>query len=145
MVLLDGGFATVRPGTEPERPDWAAGPGAPPVPRHDDTQAPRRMELARLALLREEIEHFASWVGGAAARTRDVAVVPAAPHAQDSSTDLPTNRQAAVHHPGSTPSLPSPPTIQLLEVTDQYQVRTRPTPAPQIPTGTQVAPEQIGH
>ena len=46
---------------------------------------------------------------------------------------------------GTTPSLPSPPTIQLIEVTDQYQVQTRPVPSPQILTGTQVVPEQIGH
>lgn len=47
--------------------------------------------------------------------------------------------------PGTTPSLPSAPTIQLLEVTDQYQVQTRAVPSPQILTGTQVVPEQIGH
>lgn len=46
---------------------------------------------------------------------------------------------------GTTPSLPSPPAIQLLEVTDEYQVQARPTPTPQILTGTQLVPEQIGH
>jgi hypothetical protein len=50
-------------------------------------------------------------------------------------------------NPGTTPSLLSQPAIQLLEVTDQYQVQQRPMPptSPQIFTGTQLIPEQIGH
>lgn len=48
-------------------------------------------------------------------------------------------------HPGTTPSLSSTPSIELLEVTDGYEVQTRAVPAPQILAGTQVVPEQIGH
>ena len=47
--------------------------------------------------------------------------------------------------PGTAPSLASPPAIQLIEVTDQYQVQTRAAPSPEIVTGTQIVPEQIGH
>lgn len=48
-------------------------------------------------------------------------------------------------HPGTAPSLSSTPTIELLEVTDRYQVQTRVVPTPQVVTGTQIVPEQIGH
>lgn len=48
-------------------------------------------------------------------------------------------------HPGTAPSLPSAPTIELLEVSDRYQVQTRSVPTPQVLTGTQLIPEQLGH
>lgn len=47
--------------------------------------------------------------------------------------------------PGVTPSMPSPPAIRLLEVTTRYQVLDRAVPSPQILTGTQLIPEQLGH
>jgi hypothetical protein len=47
--------------------------------------------------------------------------------------------------PGVIPSLAPHPTIQLIEVTPDFQVVHRPVPTPAVTTGTQLVPSQLGH